>query len=151
MADMASALSLSLSSLRLWPLRRSSIVLINACGGLVRSHCNCSLAFLPRQEDPWSESGRGRVIGRRGDVGRAGPLKGAHFRRAVCVGRETMGVEEAVRAVEVADSIRLTEQEEKIFDVLIATLKHFELDTELRVAGGWVRDKVNRLSQFAWI
>lgn len=62
-----------------------------------------------------------------------------------------MGVEEAVRGVEVVDSIRLTEQEERIFDVLIATLKHFELDTELRVAGGWVRDKVNRLSQFAWI
>lgn len=44
--------------------------------------------------------------------------------------------------VEVVDTVRLTDQETKLFDLLLATLRHFELHTELRVAGGWVRDKV---------
>lgn len=52
-----------------------------------------------------------------------------------------MGLEEE-EEVEGLDTVRLTELEEKIFDVLIATLKHFGLSTELRVAGGWVRDKL---------
>jgi hypothetical protein len=40
------------------------------------------------------------------------------------------------------DTVQLTELEDNIFGVLVATLQRFELDTELRVAGGWVRDKV---------
>lgn len=47
--------------------------------------------------------------------------------------------------MKVLESIQLTEQEEEIFKELVATLQHFGLDTELRVAGGWVRDKVNFL------
>lgn len=37
--------------------------------------------------------------------------------------------------------IQLTEQEEKIFGRLLDVVRHFNLDTKLRVAGGWVRDK----------
>lgn len=48
----------------------------------------------------------------------------------------------AKKMVEVLDTVRLTEEEEKIFEILMATLEHFKLPTQLRVAGGWVRDKV---------
>lgn len=76
------------------------------------------------------------------DAGRE-TWEGGRLRRALCVVMENiMGLEEE-EEVEGLDTVRLTELEEKIFDVLIATLKHFGLSTELRVAGGWVRDKVN--------
>ncbi|XP_050214204.1 tRNA nucleotidyltransferase cca2 [Mercurialis annua] len=42
----------------------------------------------------------------------------------------------------VKDTIELTEIEKKIFDRLLNTLRHFHLQTQLRVAGGWVRDKL---------
>ncbi|MCO5582800.1 hypothetical protein L7F22_036699 [Adiantum nelumboides] len=42
-----------------------------------------------------------------------------------------------------ADStIHLSNLEEKIFDTLKAVLVHFKVDSQLRVAGGWVRDKL---------
>ncbi|KAK8692088.1 hypothetical protein V6N13_075568 [Hibiscus sabdariffa] len=44
--------------------------------------------------------------------------------------------------VEVKEQIQLTETEKKIFDRLLNTLRHFNLQTQLRVAGGWVRDKL---------
>ncbi|XP_038886744.1 tRNA nucleotidyltransferase cca2 [Benincasa hispida] len=44
--------------------------------------------------------------------------------------------------VQVKDNIELTETEEKIFHRLLGTLRHFNLQTQLRVAGGWVRDKL---------
>lgn len=44
--------------------------------------------------------------------------------------------------VQVREQIELTETEKKIFDRLLKTLRHFNLQTQLRVAGGWVRDKV---------
>lgn len=44
--------------------------------------------------------------------------------------------------VEVKDRIDLNEKEIRIFDRLRDVLTHFQLDTQLRVAGGWVRDKV---------
>lgn len=43
---------------------------------------------------------------------------------------------------QVRDTIDLTAIEKNIFDRLLATLSHFQLQTQLRVAGGWVRDKV---------
>jgi hypothetical protein len=49
--------------------------------------------------------------------------------------------------VQVRDTIELDETEEKIFKRLLGTLDHFGLETELRVAGGWVRDKV-RMGEF---
>ncbi|KAF2297388.1 hypothetical protein GH714_022642 [Hevea brasiliensis] len=49
---------------------------------------------------------------------------------------------EAVVRFQVKDKIELTEIEKKIFDRLLNTLLHFNLQTELRVAGGWVRDKL---------
>ncbi|KAK3230436.1 hypothetical protein Dsin_002317 [Dipteronia sinensis] len=45
-------------------------------------------------------------------------------------------------AVQVKEKIDLTDTEKKIFDTLLNTLRHFDLTTELRVAGGWVRDKL---------
>ncbi|XVF63298.1 hypothetical protein PTKIN_Ptkin09bG0076700 [Pterospermum kingtungense] len=44
--------------------------------------------------------------------------------------------------VQVKDHIELTEIEEKIFGRLLDTCRHFDLKTQLRVAGGWVRDKL---------
>lgn len=58
------------------------------------------------------------------------------------VKRVELGEGMANRMVEVLDTVRLTEEEEKIFEILMATLDHFKLPTQLRVAGGWVRDKV---------
>ena len=45
--------------------------------------------------------------------------------------------------IQVKEKIELTEIERKIFDRLLATLRHFGLTNfHLRVAGGWVRDKL---------
>jgi len=38
--------------------------------------------------------------------------------------------------------IQTTPEEEKVFQVLEDTIKHFRLGTNVRVAGGWVRDKL---------
>ena len=45
-------------------------------------------------------------------------------------------------SVHVRETIELTDVERKIFDRLLGTLRHFGLQNQLRVAGGWVRDKV---------
>ncbi|XP_039132872.1 LOW QUALITY PROTEIN: tRNA nucleotidyltransferase cca2 [Dioscorea cayenensis subsp. rotundata] len=42
----------------------------------------------------------------------------------------------------VRETIDLNEKEEKIFRRLLEVIRHFGLDTQLRVAGGWVRDKL---------
>ncbi|KAL2949132.1 hypothetical protein AAZX31_20G161500 [Glycine max] len=42
----------------------------------------------------------------------------------------------------IRDKIDLSDIERRIFDRLLATLRHFHLQTQLRVAGGWVRDKL---------
>ncbi|KAE8076475.1 hypothetical protein FH972_015122 [Carpinus fangiana] len=42
----------------------------------------------------------------------------------------------------VKERIELTETERKIFDRLLGSLRHFGLTNQLRVAGGWVRDKL---------
>ena len=47
----------------------------------------------------------------------------------------------------IRDKIDLSDIERRIFDRLLATLRHFHLQTQLRVAGGWVRDKVTLLQQ----
>ncbi|KAK7270384.1 hypothetical protein RIF29_23478 [Crotalaria pallida] len=44
--------------------------------------------------------------------------------------------------VQVRDNIQLSDIEKRIFERLLATLRHFNLPTQLRVAGGWVRDKL---------
>ncbi|KAJ0457702.1 putative CCA tRNA nucleotidyltransferase [Helianthus annuus] len=46
------------------------------------------------------------------------------------------------RPVLVKENIDLTDKEKQIFDRLRAVLRHFSLETKLRVAGGWVRDKL---------
>ncbi|XP_018441264.1 CCA tRNA nucleotidyltransferase, mitochondrial [Raphanus sativus] len=45
-------------------------------------------------------------------------------------------------SVELKDKIEITEKEREIFDRLLGTLRFCNLDTQLRVAGGWVRDKL---------
>ncbi|OIT30577.1 PREDICTED: putative CCA tRNA nucleotidyltransferase 2 [Nicotiana attenuata] len=45
-------------------------------------------------------------------------------------------------SVQVKDHIDLTEHEEKIFNCLLQVVEQFNLKTQLRVAGGWVRDKL---------
>ncbi|CAA0827804.1 Polynucleotide adenylyltransferase family protein [Striga hermonthica] len=45
-------------------------------------------------------------------------------------------------SVHVKDRIDLTDKEKQIFDRLLQVLNHFSLQTQLRVAGGWVRDKL---------
>uniref|UniRef100_A0A0D9XXD3 Poly A polymerase head domain-containing protein n=1 Tax=Leersia perrieri TaxID=77586 RepID=A0A0D9XXD3_9ORYZ len=44
--------------------------------------------------------------------------------------------------VEVRERVELTEKEELIFRRLLDVVRHFGLGTQLRVAGGWVRDKL---------
>ncbi|KAJ4701094.1 CCA tRNA nucleotidyltransferase [Melia azedarach] len=44
--------------------------------------------------------------------------------------------------VQLKEKIDLTDKEKKIFDCLLNTLRHSNLTTQLRVAGGWVRDKL---------
>ncbi|KAL5538639.1 hypothetical protein UlMin_042644 [Ulmus minor] len=44
--------------------------------------------------------------------------------------------------IQVREKIELTDTEKKIFDRLLGTLRHFGLQNHLRVAGGWVRDKL---------
>ncbi|KAG6545332.1 hypothetical protein Mapa_013181 [Marchantia paleacea] len=45
-------------------------------------------------------------------------------------------------ALMVRDKVQLTKLEERIFNILTAVLTKFGLKTQLRVAGGWVRDKL---------
>jgi hypothetical protein len=47
--------------------------------------------------------------------------------------------------------IKIQPQEEKLFQLLLATVEHFQLNCTLRVAGGWVRDKVLCLLHFLFI
>jgi hypothetical protein len=42
----------------------------------------------------------------------------------------------------VKERIELSEKEDQIFTRLLDVVRHFGLETQLRVAGGWVRDKV---------
>eukprot|EP00850_Spirogloea_muscicola_P006086 SM000028S10180 [mRNA] locus=s28:827576:832180:+ [translate_table: standard] len=44
--------------------------------------------------------------------------------------------------IAVQDSIVLRPEEQELFAALLGTVKHFGLATQLRVAGGWVRDKL---------
>ncbi|XP_066358932.1 tRNA nucleotidyltransferase cca2-like isoform X2 [Miscanthus floridulus] len=50
--------------------------------------------------------------------------------------------EQQQRSVVVRDTVELTETEERIFNRLLEVVRHFGLGTQLRVAGGWVRDKL---------
>ncbi|OMO76804.1 hypothetical protein CCACVL1_15410 [Corchorus capsularis] len=45
-------------------------------------------------------------------------------------------------AIQAKERIELTETEKKVFDRLLSTVRHFNLQTQPRVAGGWVRDKL---------
>ncbi|MQL75523.1 hypothetical protein Taro_007904, partial [Colocasia esculenta] len=69
---------------------------------------------------------------------RFGPLAGAPTCCCVVTRAATMG---AAR-VAVKSEIDLTEKEERIFQRLLDVVRHFKMDVELRVAGGWVRDKL---------
>lgn len=44
--------------------------------------------------------------------------------------------------VELRERIHVTENEQEIFDLLLRAVRNFSPKTKLRVAGGWVRDKL---------
>ncbi|RLM98089.1 putative CCA tRNA nucleotidyltransferase 2 [Panicum miliaceum] len=50
--------------------------------------------------------------------------------------------EQQQRSMVVRETVELTEKEEQIFRRLLDVVRHFGLGTQLRVAGGWVRDKL---------
>lgn len=56
--------------------------------------------------------------------------------------RRRGGGKQSKLSVELKEKIDLTENEQEIFDRLLGTLRFWNLDTQLRVSGGWVRDKV---------
>eukprot|EP00268_Persea_americana_P008118 TRINITY_DN13113_c0_g1_i6.p1 TRINITY_DN13113_c0_g1~~TRINITY_DN13113_c0_g1_i6.p1 ORF type:complete len:560 (-),score=93.48 TRINITY_DN13113_c0_g1_i6:398-2077(-) len=68
------------------------------------------------------------------------PLKALGFLR--CTRTMPMALSMSAAPVHVKDRIDLTDKEKKIFDLLLNSLRHSNLDTQLRVAGGWVRDKL---------
>ncbi|CAG7864941.1 unnamed protein product [Brassica rapa] len=68
-------------------------------------------------------------------------LKAAMTTTTTAVGGEE-NQKQSKLSVELKEKIDLTEKERKIFDRLLGTLRFCDLDTQLRVAGGWVRDKL---------
>ena len=48
-----------------------------------------------------------------------------------------------IKTYQVDTNIKLTDLEKQIFQTLLETIKEHKLKTTLRVAGGWVRDKVS--------
>ncbi|CAN1324399.1 CCA tRNA nucleotidyltransferase, mitochondrial [Linum perenne] len=67
-------------------------------------------------------------------------IKTSGFRLCCCSKMATASPPKAV--VPVRDKVEPTDIERKIFDRLLGTVRHFKLTTKLRVAGGWVRDKL---------
>ena len=49
------------------------------------------------------------------------------------------------------DVIQCTEQELQLFEQVMSAVRENGLKTTVRVAGGWVRDKVQRRLQQAWM
>ena len=54
-------------------------------------------------------------------------------------------VEAAQKENESQAQVVITPQEQKLFDTLMTIVKENNLKTTLRVAGGWVRDKVSMI------
>lgn len=71
---------------------------------------------------------------RRARVGRGG---GMRFFAGRVDARRGGGLEGAT-----IGEVRCTAKEREVFDTLLAVVEHFKLDVTLRVAGGWVRDKL---------
>lgn len=79
-------------------------------------------------------------------------LRFSHYRDTLCFSRSasaraTMCASQP--SIHVKDRIDLTAKENEIFDRLLQVLSHFSLQTQLRVAGGWVRDKVSQSLYFS--
>ena len=51
-------------------------------------------------------------------------------------------MDETPAVLPVKERIELSEKEDRIFTRLLDVVRHFGLETQLRAAGGWVRDKV---------
>ncbi|KAI7730938.1 hypothetical protein M8C21_032495 [Ambrosia artemisiifolia] len=64
------------------------------------------------------------------------------FPRTQILMSKTNGTFSTKRPVVVKENIDLTDKEKQIFDRLLEVVRHFSLETKLRVAGGWVRDKL---------
>ncbi|KAG5556698.1 hypothetical protein RHGRI_007088 [Rhododendron griersonianum] len=66
----------------------------------------------------------------------------SHYLRAMSTTTTTEDPASSAPSVQVRDRIDLTDKERLIFGRLLEVLRHFSLQTQLRVAGGWVRDKL---------
>ncbi|KAI3464382.1 hypothetical protein Pfo_021045 [Paulownia fortunei] len=74
-----------------------------------------------------------------------GPLRFRHYCYSFCFSRSASvkaTMHTSPPSVHVKEHIHLTAKEKQIFDRLLQVLRHFNLQTQLRVAGGWVRDKL---------
>ncbi|XP_011624323.2 putative CCA tRNA nucleotidyltransferase 2 isoform X2 [Amborella trichopoda] len=96
---------------------------------------NSRLLWFP----PLAFPGFSRIRGRRGKLGLGLKLGHECCRRRMAY---SASVKACSSSVKVRDHVELSEKERKIFDVLLNVVKHFNLQTQLRVAGGWVRDKL---------
>jgi len=80
-------------------------------------------------------------------------MKWVHILAALKAKREELGA--AGKPAEAADpkpaepkpartarGVKVTSDEQQFFKLLFGTIKHFNLKTKVRIAGGWVRDKV---------
>ncbi|KAL3687604.1 hypothetical protein R1sor_013913 [Riccia sorocarpa] len=96
---------------------------------------NSWVQFPPSSLAPVQTTGVGGRLGRVSAIAqRRTEVSQANFEQAA----ERPGKME----IRVRDEVQLTELEERIFNVLTAVVKKFGLKTQLRVAGGWVRDKL---------
>ena len=103
-----------------------------------RGRCMRAVSARGRaREESSVERARGVFVdvdARRGKRGRRGG--GMRF---FASGGEGEGGEAKTR---VSREVRCTEKEREVFDTLMEVVEHFKLDVTLRVAGGWVRDKL---------
>ncbi|CAM6082922.1 unnamed protein product [Calypogeia fissa] len=118
------------------------------------SHHPCSCATLGNSllRADWSAFTKPRILGQefsrtyaqhRAAVGVGGSASLNLSEGVLSAGEEQQQTNSGVgKMVAIQDTVELTELEERIFGILAATLNHFNLKTQLRVAGGWVRDKL---------
>ncbi|KAL7118172.1 hypothetical protein ACP275_03G118900 [Erythranthe tilingii] len=101
-----------------------------------------SLSLNPFKFSPLSVSAQ-PTFGSRNP--KRGPLRFRRYCYSFCFSRSASvraAMQTSPPSIQVKDRIDLTEKETEIFDRLLQVIRHFTLQTQLRVAGGWVRDKL---------
>ena len=56
---------------------------------------------------------------------------------------ESLEPKSSLKTFQIDTNIKLTDKEQEIFNTLMEVVRENNLKTTLRVAGGWVRDKVS--------